>query len=131
MPRLLSFRTSLAITAAVVSVFVAVLLLVVLDGDNRPPGTCAEAMAEIESANAELQHEAQALMSGFVDSYPPGDEEMARRIIAIYDMQSDVMRRAIGVCPASTVEAVSSEIERIARARSDMAHACSAAHWAC
>lgn len=129
--RPLSFRTSLSTAVALVAVFLAFVMVVAFDGDNRPPGSCTEAIAEIGAANAEIRHEAQTLVSAFVNSYPPGDEAKARRIIAIYDTQSNVMRRAIGVCPASTAEAVSSEIEHIARARNDMVRACSAAHWTC
>ena len=128
---MLRFRASAAIAVALIAVWAAVALFVFLDTDDAPPASCTAALAEIETVRERSGQEALDLFERFRETYPPGEESTARRIIAIYDEHDDVMRRAIGVCPARTVEAIRSDIDRMAQARSDILRACSAAHWNC
>lgn len=127
--RWLSARASIAVIGVIVVAFTFVAVLT-FRGEQLP-GSCVEALADVNASADFYDAEAQRLISDFLSEHPPGSESAARDLIAVYDAHDEVMRRAIGVCPGGTVTAIRANLDRTADARRDMMRTCAVEQWSC
>lgn len=127
--RRLSPRAGIALVCILVVAFAFVAVLS-FRGEQLP-GSCVEALADVDASADFYDAEAQRLISDFLSKHPPGSELAARGLINVYDAHDEVMRRAIGVCPSGTVSAIQANLDRTADARRDMMRTCAVEQWSC